>query len=111
MLVRGSERTLGRSSARRVHAFGAAPVVHEDQAVLAGRGGVHPPQLALDPQPGLVEVHHRRGGEVRPRPLQEPAQPTRCAGGHRRDRALGDRGPNSSANAAAVRFLDRNSPT
>jgi hypothetical protein len=52
---------------------------------------VHPPQPALDPQPGLIEVHHLRGGEVGAHPLHKPAQPVGQAGGHRRDRTFRDR--------------------
>ena len=42
---------------------------------------------------------------------QEPVQPVRGAGGHRATVPSETGVPNSSANAAAVRFLDRNCPT
>jgi hypothetical protein len=53
---------------------------------------MHPVQLALNPQPGLVETDDLAGGQPVAHPVQELSQPPRGAAGDVCDRARGDRG-------------------
>jgi hypothetical protein len=64
-----------------------APRVHHEQGVFAGAGAVHPVQLSVHPEPGLVEPGGVAGGDSVPDPFQEPAEPPGGAGGDGRDRA------------------------
>jgi hypothetical protein len=52
---------------------------------------VGPVQPARHPGAGLIEVRHRRGGDLLARDLDEPAQPGRALSQHRGQRAGGDR--------------------
>lgn len=58
-----------------------------DQGVLAGAGAMHPVQLAVDPQPGLVEADHLAAGDFVAHPIHELAQPAGGPGGDASDRA------------------------
>ena len=82
----------GRQHPGGVHRLPAPPGVHGDQRVLARRRRVHPGQLAGDPEPGLVEVRHRRR---RPAPARiassAAAQRRGDPGDHAGDRARRDR--------------------
>jgi hypothetical protein len=72
--------------AHRLHGLGAAPGVDHQQGALAGAGAMHPAQLAVDPEPGLVEPGHVAGGDLPAGMLQEAAQPPGGAGGDARHR-------------------------
>jgi hypothetical protein len=52
---------------------------------------MQPAQPAGDPKPGLVEVRNLGRGDLAANQLQETVQATGGAGGHRGDRAAGDR--------------------
>jgi len=72
--------------AHRLDRLPAALRVGHEQGVPAGAGAVHPVQLAVDPEPGLVEPGHLAAGDLLAGVLQEPAQPPGGAGGDARHR-------------------------
>jgi hypothetical protein len=52
---------------------------------------MHPGQPALDPEPGLIELRYRAGGDLIVSLFQEPLQAPGSAGGQCGDRSGGDR--------------------
>ena len=81
----------GRQDPGGVHPSDPAFVVHSDQGVLARGGRVHPPQSALDPEPGLIEMRKLRRRDRVADLLGELAQTISGPGGHPRDRPTRDR--------------------
>jgi len=81
----------------RVHRRPAPPGVQVVKRDPVGAHHVHPPQRGGDSTPGLVEVHHRRAGQLRVGhrfELRQPVggsrqQPGQVAGRDRRAEAVG----------------------
>jgi hypothetical protein len=61
-----------------------------EQGVLAGAGAVHPGQLPLHPEPGLIEPRYRAASDLFPRPVQEAIELAGGADGDGGDRPRGD---------------------
>jgi hypothetical protein len=85
--------------------------MHRVQRVLLGRGGVHSMQLSLNPEPGIVEMHHRLCGDPAAHQLQKPVRPPAVRPRWQRRRCHRRSGVEQLGQGLrAVRLLDRNRP-